>query len=138
MGGCVEWQPCPKRANSTTGNQKRGQRTIPTREQRDSFAAVAKSPIQRIRAVARERGWNHGILFDFTPEGREAVLSFFCLEVRQEPEAEKPPKTSGYRSAIQHVHGMSLCRKRSAPHSPLSPRKRSPSKKLSPVLVVVR
>ena len=27
--------------------------------QRTNFFAVAKSPIQRIRAVARERGWQH-------------------------------------------------------------------------------
>lgn len=27
--------------------------------QKTNFVAVAKSPIQRIRAAARERGWNH-------------------------------------------------------------------------------
>jgi predicted dithiol-disulfide oxidoreductase (DUF899 family) len=31
----------------------------PHLNQRISFVVVAKSPIQRIRAIARERGWNH-------------------------------------------------------------------------------
>lgn len=33
--------------------------TSPHVNQRISFVVVAKSPIQRIRAIARERGWNH-------------------------------------------------------------------------------
>ena len=33
--------------------------TSPHLNQRISFVVVAKSPIQRIREVARERGWNH-------------------------------------------------------------------------------
>ncbi len=33
--------------------------TSPHANQRINFVVVAKSPIQRIRAIARERGWNH-------------------------------------------------------------------------------
>jgi predicted dithiol-disulfide oxidoreductase (DUF899 family) len=33
--------------------------TSPHVNQRISFVVVAKSPIQRVRAIARERGWNH-------------------------------------------------------------------------------
>jgi predicted dithiol-disulfide oxidoreductase (DUF899 family) len=43
--------------------------------QRINFVVVAKSPIQRIHAVARERGWNHLCLL--SSEGNSYNLDYF-------------------------------------------------------------
>jgi hypothetical protein len=56
---------------------------------------VAKSPIQTIRAVARERGWNHGILFDFTPRDAKQRSPFSVSKCTRSQKQKSRPRTSG-------------------------------------------